>query len=141
MPGDEDLPLVLLDTNALFMPFQLGLDLEGEIERVLGRCRVAVPRVALAELGAMADSVRDGRAALQLARRFEVVETTGLGDDAVVDAALVTGAVDPEQYRRVSWWILAAALAVGWAASYSTLWFLSIFGLTYFVYSAPPLRL
>jgi 4-hydroxybenzoate polyprenyltransferase len=54
---------------------------------------------------------------------------------------LVTGAVDPERYRRISWWVLGAALAAAWAASYSTLWFVSIFGLTYFVYSAPPLRL
>jgi 4-hydroxybenzoate polyprenyltransferase len=54
---------------------------------------------------------------------------------------LVTGAVEPESYRRISWWVLAAALGAGWAAGYSTLWFISIFGLTYFVYSAPPLRL
>lgn len=54
---------------------------------------------------------------------------------------LATGALDPDRYLRLSWWVLAAALATAWAASYSTLWFVSIFGLTYFVYSSPPLRL
>jgi rRNA-processing protein FCF1 len=75
------------------MPFQLGLDLEGEIERVMGRCRIAVPEVAMAELRAMEGELRHGRAALQFAQRFEVVPTGGLGDDAIVDLARRTGAI------------------------------------------------
>ncbi len=94
MTGDgspADLPIVLLDTNALLMPFQMGLDLEGEVLRVMGRCRIVVPQVVVAELLTMGSSLRDGAAALKFAERFEVMETVGLGDDAVVDLAIRTG--------------------------------------------------
>jgi rRNA-processing protein FCF1 len=84
---------VLLDTNALFMPFQMGLDLEQEIEREMGRCRIAVPQVVLAEVGAMKGSVKDGPAALKYASRFDTVPTDGLGDDAIVECALRTGGI------------------------------------------------
>jgi rRNA-processing protein FCF1 len=84
---------VLLDTNALFMPFQMRFDVEAEIERVMGRSRIAVPEVVLAEITAMQGSVKDGPAALQFARRFETVPSEGLGDDAVVECAVRTGGV------------------------------------------------
>ena len=87
------MPLVLLDTNALLMPFQMGLDVEGEVERVMGRCRIAVPQVVLAELEAMSGSVRDAPAAQAFAQRFPVEPTEGRGDDAIVDLAMRTGAV------------------------------------------------
>jgi rRNA-processing protein FCF1 len=89
--SSADLPIVLLDTNALLMPFQMGLDVEGEVLRVMGRCRMVVPRVVVAELRTMGSSLRDGAAALTFAERFEVMETVGLGDDAVVDLAIRTG--------------------------------------------------
>jgi rRNA-processing protein FCF1 len=91
--SDEGLPLVLLDTNALLMPFQLGLDLEGEIARAVGRCRVVVPEVVLAELQAMEARLRDGRAALRFAERFEVLASEGVGDDAIMDLARRTGGI------------------------------------------------
>jgi len=72
------------------MPFQMGLDVEGEILRVMGRCRIVVPRVAAAELRAMGSSLREGAAALKFAERFESMETVGLGDDAIVDLAIQT---------------------------------------------------
>jgi rRNA-processing protein FCF1 len=84
---------VLLDTNALFMPFQMDIDLESEIERIMGASHIAVPQVVLAEATAMRDSVRDGPAALEYARRFETVPTEGLGDDAIVECAVRTGGV------------------------------------------------
>jgi rRNA-processing protein FCF1 len=93
MAMEEDLPLVLLDTNALLMPFQLGMDLEGEIERVLGRCRIAVPEAVMAELRSMPPTLREARAALQLAGRFETLPSRGMGDDAVLELASREGAV------------------------------------------------
>ena len=39
----------------------------------------------------MGSSLRGGAAALKFAERFEVMETVGLGDDAVVDLAIRTG--------------------------------------------------
>lgn len=93
MIGDgssADLPIVLLDTNALLMPFQMGIDIEEEVLREMGRCRIIVPQIVLGELRAMGSSLRDGSAALKFAQRFEVMETVGLGDDAIVDLAIRT---------------------------------------------------
>jgi rRNA-processing protein FCF1 len=88
--SSTDLPIVILDTNALLMPFQMGLDVEGEVLREMGRCRIVVPRVAAAELRALGSSLREGAAALKFAERFESMETVGLGDDAIVDLAIRT---------------------------------------------------
>ncbi len=93
MADEEDLPLVLLDTNALLMPFKLGMDLEGEIERALGRCRIAVPEAVMVELRSMPITMREARAALQLAGRFETLPTAGTGDDAILELARREGAV------------------------------------------------
>jgi rRNA-processing protein FCF1 len=75
------------------MPFQMRFDLEAEIEREMGACRIVVPQVVLAEITAMQGSVRDGPAALEFARRFETVPTEGLGDDAIVECARATGGI------------------------------------------------
>jgi rRNA-processing protein FCF1 len=85
--------LVILDTNALLLPFELGLDLESEIAREMGRCRVVVPEAVLAELRSMAIEVADARAALRYAERFEVVPTEGRGDEAVLGLAVQERAV------------------------------------------------
>lgn len=84
--------LVLLDTSALLLPFEQGLDLEGEVARALGGCRLAVPEAALAELRALARDGPDARAALRLAARYEVVPTEGRGDDAILALAVREGA-------------------------------------------------
>jgi len=81
-------PLVLLDTNALMMPFQLGLDIEGEVARLLGRCRIAVPACVMRELRGLASRDPDARAALQLAVRFSHVPCKGAGDDAILELAM-----------------------------------------------------
>lgn len=75
------------------MPFQMGIDLEAEVTREMGRCRIAVPRVCIAEVRAMQGSVKDAAAALKYAERFEVAPSEGLGDDAVVGCARRTGGI------------------------------------------------
>jgi rRNA-processing protein FCF1 len=59
----------------------------------MGRSRIAVPQVVLAEITAMQGSVKDGPAALEFARRFDTVPTEGLGDDAIVECAKATGGI------------------------------------------------
>jgi rRNA-processing protein FCF1 len=75
------------------MPFQMGIDVESEVTREMGRCRIAVPEVVLAEIQAMQGSVKDGPAALKYALRFDTVPTHGLGDEAIVDCARRTGGI------------------------------------------------
>src|SRR5207244_6575346 len=88
--------LVLLDANALLMPFQFQVHLDAELRRVVGDVEVAVPTPVLAELDLLADHDRNARAAARLAKNYRTIEGHGPADDALPDppaeqpAALVT---------------------------------------------------
>ena len=76
---------VLLDANALLMPFQFPMNLEAEIRRLFGDADVAVPTPVLEEVRLLATHDRAARAAAQLARRYRAVEARGSADDALLD--------------------------------------------------------
>lgn len=103
---------VLLDANALLMPFQFSLDLEGELRRLLGTPRILVPSSVLEELDRLAATKRVARAARLLAERFEVVDVPGRGDDALVEAARARGAVVVTNDRRLRRRLREAGLPV-----------------------------
>jgi len=85
---------VVLDANALLMPFQFHLNLDLELRRVVGEVTILVPASVLGELARSSD--RYARAAHQLGERYRIVPTELLGDQAIValaraeDAAVVT---------------------------------------------------
>ncbi len=85
---------VVLDSNALLMPFQFKLNLDKELKRLFGDLPVFVPSSVLGELANSLD--KNSKAALALARKFSIVETEFSGDDAVMaiaeqrDAAVLT---------------------------------------------------
>ena len=87
------MPNVVLDANALMMPFQFGLNLSAEIERLLGRCEIFVPSSVRSELMKLSSKDRTAKAALKLCGRFAEVATRSVGDDGVVEAALTLDAV------------------------------------------------
>src|SRR2546427_73065 len=64
--------IVLLDTNALLMPFQFRVNLETELGRLMGSADLAIPSPVWTELEFLAERDRDARAALQLAAREAV---------------------------------------------------------------------
>jgi rRNA-processing protein FCF1 len=77
--------LVLLDTNALLMPFQFRVNLETELQRLLGAPDIVVPRPVLTELELLAERDRNAQAALRLAARYRILEATGSADDVLLD--------------------------------------------------------
>lgn len=90
--------VVVLDTNALMMPVELGVRVFDELERLVGRADLVVPGGVVGELerlargsGPEADAARVG---LDLAgEHCRVVETTaGAGDPAVLEAVREHGA-------------------------------------------------
>jgi rRNA-processing protein FCF1 len=87
------MPRVVLDANALMMPFQFGLNLTAEIERLLGQSEVYVPSSVRSELRKLSQMDKAAKAALGLAERFADVATKTKGDDAIVEAALALDAV------------------------------------------------
>ncbi|MFZ1023438.1 MAG: PIN domain-containing protein [Thermoplasmata archaeon] len=80
--------MVLLDTNALMLPFTRRFPLEAEIERVVGTAQIQVPAFVVAELEALvARRVRGAQPALEWSRKFPRRTTHGRGDDALVRTA------------------------------------------------------
>ncbi len=101
---------VVLDTNALMIPYQSGINIEKEITRLLGICRIIVPSSVVEEMEKLADEDGGtGRAAkLGLSiikkRGFRLMETESKGDDGVLETALkMDGAIvtnDKELQQR-----------------------------------------
>src|SRR5439155_26598556 len=76
--------IVLLDTNALLMPFQFRVNLETELNRLMGSADIAIPRPVRNELELLAERDRNAQAALRLAVRYRVIEASGSADDALL---------------------------------------------------------
>jgi len=77
---------IVLDANALLMPFQFKVNLDKELKRLFGEIPILVPSSVLGELGNALD--KHSKAALALARKYHIAETDLSGDDAVIDVAI-----------------------------------------------------
>jgi rRNA-processing protein FCF1 len=75
---------VVLDTNALLMPFEFSLNIDHELKRILGQCEAYVPGPVIGELRRSKN--KHAKAALALARKYKVFETPLQGDEGVIDA-------------------------------------------------------
>lgn len=84
---------VVLDTNALMMPVEVGVRLFDELDRLLGEYEAVVPRAVVDELDDLASGRGEEAAAARvggdLARdRCQLLEhDAGYADDAVVEIA------------------------------------------------------
>ncbi|HEY6238069.1 MAG TPA: hypothetical protein VIZ68_02645 [Thermoplasmata archaeon] len=80
--------VVFLDANAFFLPLSTGFPLEEEVRRWAAPARVVVWSGTIAELERLGRrSVPRAEAALALARRFPVVESSGRGDQGLMELA------------------------------------------------------
>jgi rRNA-processing protein FCF1 len=85
--------MVLLDTNALFLPFRSKLPLPQEVERWRPGASIRVPSSVLGELDRLAArGVPRSSLARALAATFRPIEAPGRGDAAVVRVAVRTRA-------------------------------------------------
>lgn len=76
---------VVLDTNALLMPFEIRINLDLALRDLLGDARIVVPGPLVGELKHLKH--RYAGAALTLARKYEIIPTQASGDSAVVELA------------------------------------------------------
>lgn len=77
--------IVVLDANSLLMPFQFRLNLDLELERLVGPARVIVLSSVAGEVKNLADGGnRHAKTALRLLAKYEQVLVEGRGDDAIV---------------------------------------------------------
>ena len=77
---------VVLDTNALLMPFEVKINLDLALRDLLGDVRCVVPGPLIGELKHL--DHKYSKAALELARKYEIVQTPLSGDEAVIGVAL-----------------------------------------------------
>ena len=82
---------VVLDTNALLMPFEIGLNIDLAVRNVLGDVRMVVPEPLMGELGRSKNKF--AKAAIKLAQKYEIVPTENMGDYAVLELAVRTEGV------------------------------------------------
>jgi len=82
---------IIVDTNALFIPFQLKIRIEDELERLFGKVEIIVPESVINELYNLSKTNTIARAALKYAMKFRVVKNEGSGDRAIVNLAIKTG--------------------------------------------------
>jgi len=102
MPSVRGRPVVLVDANALLLPFTSHFRLEEEIYGQVDGARILVPESVLGELEQVASrGTPNARAAREFARRFETVPTRAQGDDALVDLG-----------RRMQAWVLTGDRAL-----------------------------
>jgi len=94
---------VVLDTNALLMPFEMRINLDLAISSLIGDARIIVPGPMVGELKNLENKY--AKVALALARKYEIFQTENMGDDAIVEAAIRTDAYvltnDKELRRRL----------------------------------------
>lgn len=89
---------VVLDANALILPFERRVRLDPELERLLGDYEPIVPEAVLKELATLAATgkgatARNAKAALTLATRYKFVDSSGRGDAGVLQVARALDAV------------------------------------------------
>lgn len=80
-------PVVILDANALLMPFQFRINLDAELQRLVGECEILVPSSVMGELRKQEGTTRDAKAALTLAQKYNIVEVEDSGDVSLLALA------------------------------------------------------
>ena len=81
----RDNPIIILDTNALFLPFQFKLNLDSELIRIFGAYELVIPRCVLSEIQRLQSTEKFGPLALKLAQSkpipdwYSTLETELLG--------------------------------------------------------------
>ena len=76
---------VVLDTNALLMPFEIRINLDLALRDLLGDTRIVVPGPLVGELKHLDN--KWAKAAITLARSREIVQAESHGDDSVLEVA------------------------------------------------------
>jgi len=85
MPLLSDIKCVVLDSNALLMPFQFKVNVESEITRLLGNVEIIVPSCVIDELTKL--KVPEAKAARKYSERFSIVRSQAKGDSGVIEVA------------------------------------------------------
>ncbi len=84
------MPKVVLDTNALLLPFERSINVDAQLRSLLGECQIFVPGPIVGEL--KRSPSKHAPAALRLLSRYSIEDTAEVGDKAVIELAERLGA-------------------------------------------------
>ncbi|HSV42052.1 MAG TPA: hypothetical protein VLH13_01410 [Methanomassiliicoccales archaeon] len=77
---------VLLDTNALLMPFECNFNLDLELQGILGKCEIYVPGPVIGEL--KRSKSKYAKMALALSAKYPIYKIDVQGDAGIIQAAI-----------------------------------------------------
>ena len=77
--------IVILDSNALLMVFQFRINLESELNRILGSYEIVVPSTVKKELKTLKD--KHAKSALNFSERYRIISAKGNPDDSIIELA------------------------------------------------------
>ncbi len=77
--------IVIPDSNALLMVFQFRINLESELERLLGKYEIVVPSTVKNELKKLKNKYAS--LALSFSERYRTVSANGNTDDSILELA------------------------------------------------------
>lgn len=75
---------VILDTNALMMPFEININLERELDRLLGVYEILIPSSVIDELEKLSERDKAASSALILTERYNIINTSKKGDFSII---------------------------------------------------------
>ena len=76
---------IVLDANALMMPFEYGINIDSEIEKLIGKADIFVPSSVIGELKRLANKRWEAKAALKLLKKYRICNTERMGDEGVIE--------------------------------------------------------
>jgi len=81
---------IILDTNALLMPFQFKINIDAELKRLFGSVEILVPDCVIKELHGINIKEEIRKSALMLSKKYKRVESYKEGDEGVLETAINT---------------------------------------------------
>lgn len=77
---DRGSKIVILDTNAILMLFELNINLESELKRIIGKYKIIIPKKVYDELVFFSNKINGkkkiySKASLDLIKKYEIVES------------------------------------------------------------------
>jgi rRNA-processing protein FCF1 len=77
---DRGSKIVILDTNAILMLFELNINLESELKRIIGKYKIIIPKKVYDELVFFSNKSNGkkkiySKASLDLIKKYEIVES------------------------------------------------------------------
>ena len=77
--------IVVLDANALMMPFEYRINLDSELRKLVGDVEIYVPSCIIGEIKKLAAKRWEAKAALKLLKKYKICKTDSMGDEGVVE--------------------------------------------------------